>query len=150
MKMINDINFCGKVFMDKKKVAKNISLFPKETQLSIIGNVNTLKSRIEENSSPQENYYMDLKCIDTDRYCCKRKILDVHIMNDSNPREHYGAWMDISFWNYANPTNDPPKISDADEVWTGLFQPLTKMILKGIKKEPVMAENIKNIYNQLV
>ncbi len=146
----NHIPFNGRVIMDKLKIASQISCSKDEgIKESLIGNINTLKMRIQENTPEFKTFVIDydyeskknstgdeftygtLSVIDNDNFSCKSK--KVKLTKE-------------------NKLKNEIEIADGQEIWEKLFKNITTRI---ISKEYIpmdsseLSNEVKEIYEKL-
>lgn len=139
------MNFNGHVRMNKEKVAQEIASGDPEQQASLIGNINTLKQRIEQQTPDYKNYTIDfernyVKSAGEDEYGhpYAEGYNGVITVVDDDKEIDYISTVELSLTK-----NGRTQKADGETIWRDGFMNLTKEILKPFKNEqkhPVDAE----------
>lgn len=119
----------GKVHMNKATIAASILCAtadcPDEIQESIIGNINTLTARLEEESAKEKSY--ELSIFNTGD--CKS--LDIHVKarKSTHWNEYQEIRLPISSTKYEEGSYKSYCNTDGEEIYHGTFKPLTEKLL---------------------
>ena len=139
------MNFNGQVRMNKEKVAQEIASGDPEQQASLIGNINTLKQRLENKTPDYKNYTIDfernyVRSSGEDEYGhpYAEGYNGVITVVDDDKEIDYISTVELSLTK-----NGRTQKADGETIWRDGFMNLTKEILKPFKNEqkhPVDAE----------
>ena len=139
------MNFNGHVRMNKEKVAQEIASGDPEQQASLIGNINTLKQRLEQQTPDYKNYTIDferkyVRSSGEDEYGhpYAEGYNGVITVVDDDKEIDYISTVELSLTK-----NGRTQKADGETIWRDGFMNLTKEILKPFKNEqkhPVDAE----------
>ena len=142
---ISYMNFNGQVRMNKEKVAQEIASGDPEQQASLIGNINTLKQRLENGTPDYKNYTIDfernyVRSAGEDEYGhpYAEGYNGVITVVDDDKEIDYISTVELSLTK-----NGRTQKADGETIWRDGFMNLTKEILKPFKNEqkhPVDAE----------
>lgn len=139
------MNFNGQVRRNKEKIAQEIASGDPEQQASLIGNINTLKQRLEQQTPDYKNYTIDferkyVRSSGEDEYGhpYAEGYNGVITVVDDDKEIDYISTVELSLTK-----NGRTQKADGETIWRDGFMNLTKEILKPFKNEqkhPVDAE----------
>ncbi len=142
---ISYMNFNGQVRRNKEKIAQEIASGDPEQQASLIGNINTLKQRLEQQTPDYKNYTIDferkyVRSSGEDEYGhpYAEGYNGVITVVDDDKEIDYISTVELSLTK-----NGRTQKADGETIWRDGFMNLTKEILKPFKNEqkhPVDAE----------
>ena len=132
------MNFNGHVRMHKEKIAREIASGDPEQQASLIGNINTLKQRLENGTPDYKNYTIDfernyVRSSGEDEYGhpYAEGYNGVITVADDDEEIDYISTVELSLTK-----NGRTQKADGEQIWRDGFMNLTKEILKPFKNEP--------------
>lgn len=135
---ISYMNFNGQVRMNKEKVAQEIASGDPEQQASLIGNINTLKQRLEQQTPDYKNYTIDfernyVRSSGEDEYGhpYAEGYDGVVTVIDDDQEIEYTSTVELS-----RKRDGIAQKADGEQIWRDGFMNLTKEILRQFKNEP--------------
>lgn len=133
---INSINlynqtFKGKAYINYNKAATQIKESPYSTQESIIGNINTLKHRLENQTPDDKTFIIDYS------YSTKKDsvFLPTFHYGTIQVKDEKGNFAAQEFYlgqSGGSRKDDKTVFSSGEEIWENGFEPITKTALKGL------------------
>ena len=132
------MNFNGQVRRNKEKIAQEIASGDPEQQASLIGNINTLKQRLEQQTPDYKNYTIDferkyVRSSGEDEYGhpYAEGYNGVITVVDDDKEIDYISTVELSLTK-----NGRTQKADGETIWRDGFMNLTKEILRQFRNEP--------------
>ena len=165
-------SFCGTVRMDKEKIAKEIAkIYKNDSQEqvdSVIGNINTLKDRLEKQTPASSDFTLDLSVKqgyarfhnDVTDYDiamgCREYSYEEHAtelsvsVKSNNSNKMY--WSNVSLGYCLNETHGLQNKTSGEEIWKQGFKRITEDILRDENmshEEKVLNKDELSVFNRL-
>ena len=135
------LGFKGKVYQNYNKIAREIDKVPYSSQEAIIGNINTLKDRLESQTPDWKTYIIDFD------YNFKRESKGEPIYHSGviKIKDEKGNTAEKDFYigkTGGSRKEDRTELVSDNEIWENGFKEITKIALSGLNESEKATEEI--------